>query len=194
MDRAGIALVGATLMLVTGCLTLDAAVRPDSIDYKTLAILFGMMVVIAFLRLSGFFLQLSEWALRRMRTPLGLLGVTIGLSGLLSAFLINDIVCLTLTPLVLHIARRLRFDPIPHLVALATAANIGSTGTITGNPQNIFIGSHSGISYLRFAFRLFPVAVIGLGITYLVVCLVYRRQLFRPHQLDSNGNERPAER
>jgi Na+/H+ antiporter NhaD/arsenite permease-like protein len=179
MDRAGIALVGATLMLVTGCLTLDAAVRPDSIDYKTLAILFGMMVVIAFLRLSGFFLQLSEWALRRMKTPLGLLGVTIGLSGLLSAFLINDIVCLTLTPLVLHIARRLRFDPIPHLVALATAANIGSTGTITGNPQNIFIGSHSGISYLRFAFRLFPVAAIGLVLNFLVVALVYRARLRR---------------
>jgi Na+/H+ antiporter NhaD/arsenite permease-like protein len=189
MDRAGIALVGATLMLVTGCLTLDAAVRPDSIDYKTLAILFGMMVVIAFLRLSGFFLQLSEWALRRMRTPLGLLGVTIGLSGLLSAFLINDIVCLTLTPLVLHIARRLRFDPIPHLVALATAANIGSTGTITGNPQNIFIGSHSGISYLRFAFRLFPVAVIGLVLNFLVVALIYRARLRRS---ESSG-EPPVE-
>jgi Na+/H+ antiporter NhaD/arsenite permease-like protein len=185
MDRAGIALVGATLMLVTGCLTLDAAVRPDSIDYKTLAILFGMMVVIAFLRLSGFFLQLSEWALRRMKTPIGLLGVTIGLSGLLSAFLINDIVCLTLTPLVLHIARRLRFDPIPHLVALATAANIGSTGTITGNPQNIFIGSHSGISYLRFAFRLFPVAVIGLGLNFLIVALVYRARL--------RGSDTPGE-
>jgi Na+/H+ antiporter NhaD/arsenite permease-like protein len=189
MDRAGIALVGATLMLVTGCLTLDAAVRPDSIDYKTLAILFGMMVVIAFLRLSGFFLQLSECALRRMRTPLGLLGVTIGLSGLLSAFLINDIVCLTLTPLVLHIARRLRFDPIPHLVALATAANIGSTGTITGNPQNIFIGSHSGISYLRFAFRLFPVAAIGLALNFLIVGLVYRARL----RGDNTTGERPGE-
>jgi Na+/H+ antiporter NhaD/arsenite permease-like protein len=189
MDRAGIALVGATLMLVTGCLTLDAAVRPDSIDYKTLAILFGMMVVIAFLRLSGFFLQLSEWALRRMTTPLGLLGVTIGMSGLLSAFLINDIVCLTLTPLVLHIARRLRFDPIPHLVALATAANIGSTGTITGNPQNIFIGSHSGISYLRFAFRLFPVAAIGLVLNFLMVALIYRARLRRDERAGESSVE-----
>lgn len=179
MDRAGIALVGATLMLVTGALSLRQAVSADSIDYKTLTILFGMMVIIAFLRLSGFFLQLSEWALRRMRTPLGLLGVTIGLSGVLSAFLINDIVCLTLTPLVLHLARRLRFDPVPHLIALATAANIGSTGTITGNPQNIFIGSHSGISYLRFAFRLLPVAGIGLLLSFVVVALVYRERLAR---------------
>ena len=76
---------------------------------------------------------------------------TIGLSGLLSAFLVNDIVCLALAPFVLQLAKRLRLDPVPFLIALATAANIGSTGTITGNPQNIFIGSHSGIPYLRFA-------------------------------------------
>jgi Na+/H+ antiporter NhaD/arsenite permease-like protein len=105
------------------------------------------------------------------------LAVTILLSGVLSAFLINDVVCVALTPLVLHLARRLKFDPIPHLMGLATAANIGSTGTITGNPQNIYIGSHSGISYLRFAARLLPVAMLGLVITYLVVCLVYRSRL-----------------
>jgi len=178
MDRAGIALVGATLMLVTGMLSLEQAVSTDSIDYKTLALLFGMMVVIGFLRLSGFFQRMTASALRRIRSPLGLLAVTITLSGLLSAFLINDIVCLTLTPLVLHLARRLRFDPIPHLIGLATAANIGSTGTITGNPQNIFIGSHSGISYLRFAERLMPVALLGLVVNFLVVVVVYRRRLF----------------
>jgi Na+/H+ antiporter NhaD/arsenite permease-like protein len=178
MDRAGIALVGATLMLVTGMLSLDQAVGTDSIDYKTLALLFGMMVVIGFLRLSGFFQQMTASALRRIGSPLGLLAMTITLSGLLSAFLINDIVCLTLTPLVLHLARRLRFDPIPHLIGLATAANIGSTGTITGNPQNIFIGSHSGISYLRFAERLMPVAALGLVLNFLVVVVVYRRRLF----------------
>ncbi len=178
MDRAGIALVGATLMLVTGMLSLEQAVGSDSIDYKTLALLFGMMVVIGFLRLSGFFQQVTASALRRIRTPPGLLAMTITLSGLLSAFLINDIVCLTLTPLVLHLARRLRFDPIPHLIGLATAANIGSTGTITGNPQNIFIGSHSGISYLRFAERLMPVALFGLAVNFLVVVVVYRRRLF----------------
>jgi Na+/H+ antiporter NhaD/arsenite permease-like protein len=179
IDRAGIALVGATLMLVTGMLSLDQAVSTDSIDYKTLALLFGMMVVIGFLRLSGFFQRMTASALRRISSPLGLLAVTITLSGLLSAFLINDIVCLTLTPLVLHLARRLRCDPIPHLIGLATAANIGSTGTITGNPQNIYIGSHSGISYLRFAERLLPVAALGLVINFLVVVFVYRRSLFR---------------
>ncbi len=196
MDRAGIALVGATLMLLTGMLTFEQAVSAESIDYKTLALLFGMMVVVGFLRLSGFFQRLTRGALRRIRGPHGLLLATVLLSGVLSAFLINDIVCLALTPLVLHLARRLRWDPVPHLIALATAANVGSTGTITGNPQNIYIGSHSGISYVRFAARLMPVALLGLALNYLVVAVVYRERLRAPQP---NGQkalgdepERPA--
>ncbi len=180
LDRAGIALVGAVLMLVTGLLSFEEAVSHESIDYKTIALLFGMMIVVGYLRLAGFFQRLARWAVRRIRGPLGLLAVTVVLSGVLSAFLINDIVCVALTPLVLHLARRLRFDPVPHLIALATAANVGSTGTITGNPQNIYIGSHAGISYLRFALRLMPVAGLGLLLTFLVVALVYRRRLAAP--------------
>src|ERR1700677_3588773 len=187
MDRAGIALVGATLMLITGVLSLNQAVGPDSIDFKTLFLLFGMMIVVGALRLSGFFERLTGLALRRISTPKGLLAATIGLSGGLSAFLINDVVCVALTPLVLHLARRMKFDPIPPLIGLATAANVGSTGTITGNPQNIYIGAHSGISYLRFASRLLPVALLGLGITYLVVCLVYRSRLTPSKDQETQG-------
>lgn len=187
MDRAGIALIGAVLMLCTGMVSFEQAISPESIDYKTLALLFGMMIVIGFLRLSGFFQRITTGALKRIRTPLGLLAATIVLSGVLSAFLINDIVCLTLTPLVLYLARRLRFDPVPHLIALATAANIGSTGTITGNPQNIYIGSHSGIPYLRFAVRLLPVAALGLVLNFIVVAVVYRRSLVAPQE--SRGQE-----
>lgn len=189
MDRTAIALVGATLMLVTGMVSFERALSPESIDYKTLAVLFGMMIVIGLLRLSGFFLRVVGWALRHIHTPLGLLTVTILLSGVLSAFLINDVVCLALTPLVLHVARRLRCDPIPHLIALATAANIGSAGTITGNPQNIYIGSHSGISYLRFAERLVPVAVLGLVVNFLVVAVIYRRSLlFSEFRLETRAS------
>lgn len=189
VDRAGIALIGATAMLVAGRLSLDMAVGTDSIDYQTLALLFGMMIVVAFLRLSGFLRRLTGWVLGRIRSPHGLLAATIGLSGVLSAFLINDVVCVALTPLVLHLARRLRFDPVPHLIALATAANIGSTGTITGNPQNIYIGAHSGIPYLRFAARLMPVAAFGLAIDFLVVAWVYRRRLTTPKELPgANGH------
>ena len=180
VDRAGIAFIGATLMLVTGVLTLEQAVSTESIDFRTLFLLFGMMIVVGVLRLSGFFEQLAAVALRRIETPKGLLAATIGLSGVLSAFLINDVVCVALTPLVLHLARRLKFDPIPHLIGLATAANVGSTGTITGNPQNIYIGTCSGISYLRFAARLLPVALLGLVVTYVIVCMVYGTRLIAP--------------
>jgi Na+/H+ antiporter NhaD/arsenite permease-like protein len=192
MDRAAIALVGATLMLVTGVLSLDQAVGTDSIDYKTLALLFGMMVVVGFLRLSGVFGQLSACALKRIRTPRALLAVTVALSGVLSAFLINDVVCLALAPLVLHLARRLRCDPLPHLIALATAANVGSAGTITGNPQNIYIGAHSGIPYLRFAARLLPVAALGLVVNFLVVAFVYRRNLAAHGECREAGGTGPA--
>jgi Na+/H+ antiporter NhaD/arsenite permease-like protein len=186
IDRAGIALVGATLMLVTGVLKLEQAVSTDSIDFKTLFLLFGMMIVVGVLRLSGFFHRLTALAARHIVTPKELLAVTIALSGVLSAFLINDVICVALTPLVVHLARRMKVDPIPHLIGLATAANVGSTGTITGNPQNIYIGAHSGISYLRFAARLLPVALLGLCLTYLVVCVVYRSRLAEQGTGDEN--------
>ena len=177
MDRAGIAFIGAALMLCTGVISLSEAAGPQSIDYETLFLLFGMMVVVGFLRISGFFIRLTHWSLDRIRSPHGLLAAIILLSGLLSAFLVNDIVCLALTPLVLHLTRRLRYSPVPHLIALATAANIGSTGTITGNPQNMIIGVQSHIPYLRFAMHLMPVAILGLVVDFAVISIVYRAAL-----------------
>ena len=109
---------------------------------------------------------------------------------MLSAFLVNDVVCVALTPLVLHLCQRLKRPPIPYLVGLATASNIGSVATITGNPQNIIIGSLSHISYLRFAARLAPVAVIGL------VAELRRRGAGLPQGARPAGREprRPDER
>jgi Na+/H+ antiporter NhaD/arsenite permease-like protein len=179
LDRAGIAFVGAALMLCTGMLTLAQATAPDCIDYETLFLLFGMMVVVGFLRISGLLSLLAHLALDHIHSPRRLLAVVIALSGLLSAFLVNDVVCLALTPLVLHLARRRRFDPVPHLIALATAANIGSAATITGNPQNMIIGMQSRIPYLHFALNLMPVALLGLAVDFLVIALVYRGALVR---------------
>ena len=166
-------------MLVTGMVSFQQAVSPQTIDYETLALLFGMMVVVAYLRISRLLERITHTVLDRIRSPWGLLALTIMLSGVLSGFLINDIVCLALTPVVLRLARRLGFDPVPHLIAVATAANIGSTGTITGNPQNIFIGSHSHIGYLRFAMRLLPIAFLGLVLNFVVIALVFRHRLHK---------------
>jgi Na+/H+ antiporter NhaD/arsenite permease-like protein len=175
IDRAGIALVGAAAMFACGGLTLRQGAR--AVDYETIVLLFGMMTVVAHLRLAGFFALATDRIAAHCAGPLSLLAVTIALSGVLSAFLVNDVVCVALTPLVLELCQRLRRPPIPYLVGLATASNIGSVATITGNPQNIIIGSLSHISYLRFAARLAPIALIGLVLDFAVVALVYRAVL-----------------
>ena len=175
IDRAGIALVGAAAMLACGVLSMHDAAK--AVDYETIVLLFGMMVVVSYLRMAGFFALATDRIAARFSGPFTLLAVTIALSGVLSAFLVNDVVCVALTPLVLHLCQRLKRPPIPYLVGLATASNIGSVATITGNPQNIIIGSLSHISYLRFAARLAPVALIGLFLNFAVVALVYRKTL-----------------
>jgi Na+/H+ antiporter NhaD/arsenite permease-like protein len=192
IDRAGIALVGSAVMLACGVLSLGDAAR--AVDYETIVLLFGMMVVVAYLRMAGFFALATEQVAARCSGPLSLLAVTIAISGALSAFLVNDVVCVALTPLVVHLCQRLKRPPIPYLVGLATASNIGSVATITGNPQNIIIGSLSHISYLRFAARLAPIALIGLALNFAVVALVYRKTLAESKQDHSAADESPAPR
>ncbi len=177
IDRAGIALVGATAMLMIGALTLHDAAK--SVDSETILLLFGMMILVAHLELAGFFRLATATIARSFSRPHALLAVTISLSGTLSAFLVNDVVCVALTPLVLQLCRRLGRGPVPYLVGLATASNIGSVATITGNPQNIIIGSLSHISFPRFAARLAPIALAGLVLDFLVVAIVYRAALGR---------------
>jgi Na+/H+ antiporter NhaD/arsenite permease-like protein len=186
IDRAGIALVRAAVMLATGVCSMREAAK--AVDYETIVLLFSMMVVVAYRRMAGFFALATESIAQRFSEPIPLLAVTIAISGSLSAFLVNDVVCVALTPLILHLCQRLKRPPIPYLVGLATASNIGSVATITGNPQNIIIGSLSHISYVRFAAKLAPVAVIGLLLNFAVVAWVYRKSLREPALLSARGN------
>lgn len=175
IDRAGIALVGASALLALRVLDLGAAAR--SVDEATILLLFGMMIVVAYVRLSGFFELVTHWIASRRLGPRGLLALTIALAGVLSAFLVNDVVCVAMTPLVLDLCRRRRLPVVPYLIGLATGSNIGSVATITGNPQNIIIGTLSHITYIRFAARLAPVAALGLVINFVVLSLLYSRSL-----------------
>src|SRR6185369_4375976 len=175
VDRTGVAIIGGALVVVSGLLPWDRAVA--AVDAHTLVLLFGMMIVAAYLRLSGFFRLVTYAAVRRAHTPVGLLGLIIVAAGVLSALFVNDVVCLVMAPIVLDLARRLRLPPVPYLVALATAANVGSVATLTGNPQNMLIGSFSGISYRAFLLRELPVALVGLAVVYGVLRLCYGRQL-----------------
>ncbi len=189
LDRAGAALLGASLMVASGTLGLDEAYR--AIDLDTITLLLGMMILVAHLRLAGFFALATAWIARRAHHPLGLLaGVTL-VSGGLSAFLVNDTVCLMLTPLVTELTLRLRRNPVPYLLALDMASNIGSTATITGNPQNIMIGSFSHIAYGDFARALAPVAAAGLLVMVALVALAWRREFFTRDRLA--GDAPPAQ-
>ena len=175
VDRTGVAIIGAAVMVVSGAVPWADAVA--SVDAPTLALLFGMMIVTAYLRLSGFFRLVMTSALRRAQTPRMLLGAVVAASGVLSAFFVNDVVCFVLAPVVLEAARQLALPPVPYLIALVTAANVGSVATLTGNPQNMLVGSFSGISYRSFLAREAPIAIVGLVCVFAVTALVYRRQL-----------------
>jgi Na+/H+ antiporter NhaD/arsenite permease-like protein len=146
LDRAGIALTGAALMMAIGAITPEEAYRAVNLD--TLALLLGMMIVVAHLRLSGFFRLVTRWALVHAHSPLILLATVATTAAAFSAFLVNDAVCLVMTPLVIEVTRSLRRDPIPYLLAVAMASNVGSVATITGNPQNMIVGAVSRIPYV----------------------------------------------
>ena len=150
-----------------------------------------MMVVVANLRLGGFFERIAEWIVERLH-PHHLLPTVIFTCGLLSAFLVNDIVCLVMTPFVLHMARRLGLPPVPYLIAVATASNIGSVATITGNPQNMLIGSLSGISYLD-SWRISgPIAIAGLFVNWAVIYWLYLRGARRSRAVAQTSCRRPS--
>ncbi len=166
IDRQAMAIIGATLMLAVGVLSPARAIA--GIDYATVVLLFAMMLLVAGLHLGGFFDFVTRAVMARLRPAL-LLPAIIFACGILSAFLINDVVCLFMAPLVLNIARRWNLPPVPYLLALATGSNIGGAASITGNPQNILIGSVSHIGYLRFLSHLGPVALIGLFLDWAVL-------------------------
>jgi len=187
LDRAGAALIGASLMVASGVMTMAEAYR--AIDFDTIALLLGMMIVIANLRLSGFFALVSGFVARRAHHPMTLLAAIVLVSGLLSAFLVNDTICLMLTPLVLELVVALRRNPLPYLLAIALSANIGSAATITGNPQNIMIGSFSGIPFGAFLAELAPVSLAGLAVTLLLIAAAYRREFWGRQRLAAESGE-----
>jgi Na+/H+ antiporter NhaD/arsenite permease-like protein len=182
IDRAGASLLGASLMVATGVLSLDEAYR--AVDFDTIVLLLGMMIVVANLRLSGFFRVVTHWIAGHVRRPILLLGMIILSSGVLSAFLVNDTICLVMTPLVLEIVTKLKRNPIPYLLGTATASNIGSVATITGNPQNIIIGSLSHIPYGNFAAALVPIAFVGLVICVALIAVTHQSEFFTRDHFD----------
>jgi Na+/H+ antiporter NhaD/arsenite permease-like protein len=172
IDRTAMAVIGAVMMFVFRILSPQSAI--ESVDFNTLVLLFAMMLIVASLHLAGFF----DWVANRVifhLSPRQLLPGVIFSSGILSAFLVNDVVCLFMAPLILDICKRMGVRPLPYLLALATASNIGGAATITGNPQNMLIGTVSGVSYRHFLAHLGPVSVVGLLLDWVVIYWFYLR-------------------
>lgn len=187
MNRATIALVGAAILIVIGAINEEEALT--ALDMGTILLLAAMMVINANLRMAGFFNVVSSSVLRLAKTPRLFLALVIAASGVLSAIFLNDPVCILFTPLVIELCLKLKRDPIPYLVGLATAANVGSTATITGNPQNLIIGQASGIPFLTFLAHLGPVALIGLAICWVVIVVVYPTEFKRPFEANLGSEE-----
>lgn len=181
LDRAGIALLGGAAMIAIGALSMEDAYR--AINFDTITLLLGMMIVVAHLKVSGAFRALGAYAIEHAHAPFMLLVMVTLLTGILSAFLVNDAICLVMAPIVVHVTRVINRNPIPYLIATATASNCGSVATITGNPQNMVIGALSGISYPAFSAALAPVALFGLVAVIVIVRIVYRTEFARNAEL-----------
>jgi Na+/H+ antiporter NhaD/arsenite permease-like protein len=178
LDRTGVALLGAIALLAAGVLTLDHAAR--AVDIPTLALLFGLMVVSAQFRLGGFYTEVTRRLAAARTSPDALLALLVAVTGFLSALLANDIVCLAMAPILVEGCARRRLDPVPFLLALACAANVGSAATLIGNPQNMLIGQRLGLSFAGYLWDAGLPAVLGLGWVWLVVRWTVRGRWERP--------------
>lgn len=170
-NRTTIALMGVALLLVFRQVSFEDL--PGYIDFNTIILLFSMMILNANLKLAGFFSLASRWLEQHSRSPRTFLALEVLLVGILAALFLNDTVCLMFAPFLITLMDSLKRNPIPYLIALATASNVGSTATLTGNPQNMIVGIASGIPYAEFTLALLPVALLGLGVIWLVLVKMF---------------------
>ncbi|CAM4513591.1 ArsB/NhaD family transporter [Corallococcus exiguus] len=183
LDRPGGALLGATLMVVAGAVT-PAEVfghssdrNQQAIDMDTIVLLLGMMLLAVYLAQANFFRAAGAKALKVAHTPRLLLVAVTFVSAFLSAFLVNDTVCLFLTPLVLVVVEDARLPPVPYLLAVCMGSNSGSVATFTGNPQNMLIQGASGLGYARFAAYMALPAILSTVIVALALLYLFRKEL-----------------
>jgi Na+/H+ antiporter NhaD/arsenite permease-like protein len=175
IGRPAGALFGATLMVGIGAVSPKESYM--AIDHDTILLLFSMMVLSAYLQKAGFFDFVGRRIASVCNTAWKMLITIVFVSGILSAFLMNDTVCIFFTPLVLILCKNYRLPYGPFLIALATSANIGSSATLVGNPQNMIIAGFSGLSFGYFIKWAAPAAFAGLLINILLLWLFYRKKI-----------------
>jgi Na+/H+ antiporter NhaD/arsenite permease-like protein len=177
LDRPAGAVVGAVAMVVVGGLPMDRALR--AVDLEVVILLFGILLIAAYLAEARFFRLTTYFVLTRARSARSLLFGLVFLVGALSALLLNDTVCVLLTPLVIAVVVEARLPALPYLLALASAANVGGVVSFSGNPQNMIVGAaaHGTIGFLQYFLVTLPVGAACLAANALVICWLFRREL-----------------
>ena len=177
LNRAIIALLGAVIMIMTGVVTQQAALR-DGVDFNTLGLLTGMMVIVAITRKCGVFQYVAVWSAKKVNAePWGIMVMLALVTAVFSAFLDNVTTVLLVAPVTLLITEELKVDPYPFLFTEIFASNIGGTATLIGDPPNIMIGSATGLSFNSFVVHLAPLALVVLAVTLVPIYLLWGRSL-----------------
>ncbi len=188
LDRPAAALLGAVACVVLGVLSPLQAI--NAVDGNTLLLLFGVMGMGTFLTIDGFFDTLEGWLVRTTKTPTRLLGAVVWGSGILSALITNDTVCVLGAPLVVRLIKRHHLAPLPFLMALCTSANTGSVATLVGNPQNMLCGLLGKLEYADYLCAAGPIALVSLAMNHAFLRIGFRASLhLRP--LEANVVETP---
>ena len=178
IDRNGIALLGVIVLLASGTVTLDEL--GASIDVSTLVLLFALMIISAQFVSAGFFETAVEWILRKAESPTMMLALTVGVGGALSALLANEVVVLTIAPLLITGAQSRSLDPRPFLIALMGAANAGSAATLIGSPPNILIGQLGELSFQLYLLAGVVPSLLALVSVFVVTWLLWHDRMEAP--------------
>ncbi|MGQ9496521.1 MAG: SLC13 family permease [Thermoanaerobaculaceae bacterium] len=177
VDRTGFAILGAIALVVTGRVT--PQMGWEAVDVATIALLAGLMVVSAQFRLAGFYTYITRRLAATALSPPWALASVMAVAAGLSAVLVNDVVCLAMAPILIESCARKGWDPVPFLLGLAMAANVGSAATIIGNPQNILIAQKLSLAFTTYALEVFPVVLLSLLVCWLVLTLRQKGQWYR---------------
>jgi Na+/H+ antiporter NhaD/arsenite permease-like protein len=180
-DRTLVALLAGLVLIVVGILDQDEAFA--AVDWNVIFLLAGMMVIAGVLRQTGFFRWLGIRSAQAARgDPIRLLVVLSVVTAVASAFIDNVTTVVLLTPVVLSISRTLGISPVPYLISIILASNIGGTATLIGDPPNILIGSASGLDFVAFLVNLAPIVAVIFGVFLLTMVLLFRGQLQVPDE------------
>jgi len=176
LNRAILALLGAGLLILCGVINQEAAFR--GIDFNTIGLLMGMMLIVGITSKSGVFQYLAVWSAKKVNAhPMGVLLMLSFVTGILSALLDNVTTVLLVVPVTLLITEELKVKPYPYLIAEVLFSNIGGTATLIGDPPNIMIGSMVGIPFMEFIYNLAPVVVVVMAATAAVFYFIWKKEL-----------------